>query len=295
MWAARRGVNGEYAISDPSGRFVTAYEIPGLALVMQSSRPALVVALAQTKIAKADLVNRHFNYLQFHTTAGGVQMGHVIVNDAADLVFTNYFPACPVALGCGAFGTRSIPGDTMIEDRTLGTIDTGDAEVLFGMPGGYLALDSAGGSVFAWPEAATKAFDSTRAGVYRAIVYRKDATWSNGAESGAEQMVSANVEVSFTGHLKVQSGTQILLDTDLTAFADADGLHGTDPATSITDPCNGVFVVHSPADSQDTFVIFMDEAVAFASFTSPTPAGTPVQYSYLYGVGLSSAAMSSAP
>lgn len=289
--------DGSYQLDDTKHQLLVAYEIAGVALVVETSDPAIISAVAQTKLTAADLAGREFNYLQFRTSQGGVQLGHVSVDANTNLTLTSYFPAGPLLTGLSAFGATTMPGDILFEDGTLGTIDadasSGDgtsSTIVFGAADGYFAIDGAGGSIVGWPAAAAADFDPAQAGTYKAISYSKNAGYTAGVEAGTARAMLVDIEISAGGHLLISGENGAITDVDLVALERANGLYGSEALAS---PCKGIFVAQTPGSTAETYVLFMNQAVAYASFqnTSGSGANAPVQYHYAYGVGLREAAL----
>jgi hypothetical protein len=287
--------DGSYLITDPDGKLITAYEIPGLALVMQGEHfgpngdeKTLIVALQKAILTKADLAGKEFNFLQFRTTEGGMEMGSAegAADGSGDIFLSNYRPANPLYLDEGGdprspYVADTLPGAWLVEDADLGVIEARIPDevpsLAFGTPGGHLAIDTANGSIIGWRKAASKAFDPAHAGTYKAIYYAKTAD-VNGA--GTPQTGTATVTLSTSGHIRVKEadGTTTM-DTDLIPFADSD-LYGLN---RITKPCHGMFVFDN-GSGELTFAVFMDQAMAFASFKDMS--GASVSYHYSYGFAL---------
>jgi hypothetical protein len=138
-------------------------------------------------------------------------------------------------------------------------------------------------------QAATKDFDPTFAGAYKAIFYQKaNATTGQGnVETGTPSLGSATLVIDAQANLTVQdSQGKIIIQTTLAPVADTAYLYGG--AGQLTDPCYGLFTfrVISAGSRQDVFVTFVDRAVLFSSFTTSLPVQPGNSYDYFYGVGL---------
>src|SRR3984893_13376415 len=66
--------DGTYALNDPTGNLLAAYEVPGYALLVQAAKTgpnhnakALITAVQSTAITIAALENHNYNYMQFRT------------------------------------------------------------------------------------------------------------------------------------------------------------------------------------------------------------------------------------
>jgi hypothetical protein len=281
--------DGSYLIADPQGKLVQAYEVPGLALVLQADKhgaahdqPALIVAFQKATLTKADLKGRELNFLQFRTTEGGMEMGHIEFDaSSGDAFGTNYRPAEPVYRPASSpYFSLTIPAGQMSDDAATGAVNVDTAKI-FGTPGKQLAFDLPAGSLIAFPQAASKAFDATNAGTYQAIVYSKLATLAaGGGEAGTAQTGKGTLSISAGGHIRlVDEGGRTVVDTDLVPFEDS-GLYGQD---KVTRPCHGMFVFQ--AGRSLVFATFMQGAIAFAKFEDRS-AGGQIAYDYAYGFGL---------
>jgi hypothetical protein len=145
------------------------------------------------------------------------------------------------------------------------------------------------GAILGLKKAASKKFDASFAGTYRAIYYEKigAATGQGNLERGTPTLGQASLVTTSSGGVSVLDtlGNPIVQAT-LTPVADAPYLYGS--GHKLQDPCNGLFTFRlTTANSQqDVFVTFMDRAVLFSSFTATLPWGNGNTYDYLYGVGL---------
>ena len=285
--------DGTYAITDPDGHLLTAYEIPGLALVMGGDKmgpggteKALIIGVEKASLTKADLAGKSYTIMQFRTTEGGMEVGHVAIDSSFNLRLNEYIPA-KALYGSSPYVNESEPSTNFTDDPISGSItahmtgDTYDSHV-FGTPGGYFAVDCPNGSIFGIREAASSAFQSSSAGTYTAIVYsRKNVTMTPG--SGTPEMSTATVTVTEpqagTGHIVVTQGSQTIFDEDLIPFAQS-SFTGPVGSGRVESDAKGLFVFGDSSDSP-IFVTFMDRSLAFASFTAGTG-----QYNYTYGFAL---------
>jgi hypothetical protein len=79
--------SGTYTINDPQANLTGAYEVPNYAMVIQAAKtgpgsntPALITAVESGPISMAAFEGQSYNYMQFRTAAGGMEVGSVIVN-----------------------------------------------------------------------------------------------------------------------------------------------------------------------------------------------------------------------
>ena len=75
-----------YKINDPAGNLVSAYEAPGYALLIEAAKAgpdhnqaALITAVSRTSISVSSWANRSYNYMQFRTSSGGIEIGSASV------------------------------------------------------------------------------------------------------------------------------------------------------------------------------------------------------------------------
>jgi len=162
-------------------------------------------------------------------------------------------------------------------------------DYVFGTPNGVFAVDTPNGAILGLNKAATKTFDPSTAGTYKAIYYQKTGarTGVGNAETGTPSLRNAVIVVDANAQIAVQDTLgHTIVQATLTPVADAAYLYGS--TGELNDPCNGLFTfrVVTPNSQQDVFVAFVEHAVLFSSFTGPLPVTQSSTYDYLYGVGL---------
>ena len=91
--------DGTYTLSDPDNNLVAAYEVPNYALLVQANKtgvtkdvPALITAVLSGQISLATWEGHNYNYMQFRTSSGGLEVGSVAVGTAAILTNSSYWP-----------------------------------------------------------------------------------------------------------------------------------------------------------------------------------------------------------
>ncbi|MGC2022476.1 MAG: hypothetical protein WA654_15545 [Candidatus Sulfotelmatobacter sp.] len=91
--------NGGYTLSDPTGNLVAAYEVPNYAMVIQATKTgpsantlALVTAVESGQISLATFEGQAYNYMQFRTASGGVDVGSVNINAQGTGTTSSYWP-----------------------------------------------------------------------------------------------------------------------------------------------------------------------------------------------------------
>jgi hypothetical protein len=295
--------DGTYTLSDPTGNLVAAYEVPSYALVIQAAKtgpslntPALITAVESGPISMASFAGHSYNYMQFRTSSGGLEVGSVTINAQGLGSNSSYWPF-------GSFNQGNQSGSPF----NSGTIDLTQAkpdpsgtfltvteqgsgvDYIFGTENGVFAVDSPNGAILGLKKAASKDFDPSFAGSYKAIYYQKTgaSTGMNNVESGNASLGNATLVVTAGGQVTVSDpqGNTIVQAT-LTPVADVPYLYGS--AGELQDPCYGLFTfrVTTAGIQQDVFVTFTDKSMLFASFSASLALGQAGTYDYLYGVAL---------
>jgi len=88
--------DGTYTLSDPAGNLIAAHEV------------ALITALQTGSISLATWAGHDYNYMQFRTSSGGVEVGSVSIDSQGDVSVTGYWPYG--SIGQTAFNGGSFPG-----------------------------------------------------------------------------------------------------------------------------------------------------------------------------------------
>jgi len=289
--------DGTYTLSDPTGNLTAAYEIPQYALLIQANKagpshdqPALITAVQTGNISLATWARHDYNYMQFRTSSGGIEVGSVSIDSQGDVSVTGYWPYG--SIGQTAFNVGSFPGSSFQQDPS-GTFlrlpdQNGTYDYIFGTANGVFAVDTPNGAIFGFKKAAVKNFSTAYAGIYKSIYYQKTGanTDANNMEIGTASLGKATLIVSASGQATVQDANgSVILTATLQPIADVPYLYGSG---ELQDPCYGVFTFRFTTANaqQDVFLTFMDRSVMFSSFTATLPWGTGNTYSYLYGVGL---------
>jgi len=287
--------DGGFDIQDPQGNLVRGYEIPNFAVVLEvhnagpnQDTSCLAFAVQQAPLDVAGLVSKKFNFMQFRTKSGGMEVGNAQMSNGV-LNTENFWPYGAMN-GGQSFNSGSMSTDDW-QLHASGTywIVPGDGnapDYIFGTPSGVLAIDTPNGNIIALEQQSSKNLLPERAGTYKAICYLKDDAimTQGGQEVGTLEVGKATIVVTVNSHISVwnESG-DLLVDTDLVPVADQAYLVG---AGKLTDPCHGLFTFRVTDNGEDTdvFVTFIEGAILFSSFAP----GTGSQYDYLYGVGLQS-------
>ena len=260
--------------------------------------PALVTAVESTQITASTFEGQAYNYMQFRTSSGGVNIGSVSITAQGSATTSSYWPYGALSASNGgqsAFNSSSFDLSQAQLDSS-GTFlkmadpgGSGNYDYIFGTANGVFAVDNPNGTIFGLQKAASKNFDASFAGTYTAMYYQKinASTGNNNTETGTPSLGSASIVVSSSGQITItdSSGNQMAQGT-LSAVADTSYLYGT--AGELQDPCWGLFTVRITTGSsqQDVFVSFLNSSMLFSSFSANVPWSQGGTYNYFYGVGL---------
>ncbi len=291
--------NGTYTITDPNGNLLAGYEVPGFVLMVEAANagpdrntPALITAVESAPSSINTFAGRNFNYLQFRTAAGGMEMGTITIDAQGGIEHDGYSPFQAFsgnAFSGGSFAASSITEDPSGDFFTVNESD-GSNDTVFGTQSGFFVVDTGAGTILGLPKASAKTFLASNAGTYTAILYEKVGaeTGAGNVETGTPTEGQGTVTVSATGVVTItDSQSNVLASGTLAAVADTAYLYdGT--ANTLSDPCNGMFTFRTTAGGvqQDVFVSFQGNAAVFASFQTAVPIQGYAAYTYFYGVGL---------
>ena len=291
--------DGMYTIFDPQGNLLSGYEVPGTVLVVEAANAgpdrdtdALITAIETAPASIQTFAGRNFNYIQFRTSSGGIEIGTVSVDSSGDITHGGYWPF-GVVNQQSMFNSGSFPASSVVEDVTgnFFTINesNGSQSVVFGTQAGLFAVDTGNGTILSQPKAASKTFNASNAGTYTGIFYEKPNAQmgQNNTESGTAVEGKATVTVSALGTATISDSAGNTMATGtLAAVADASYLYDGTP-NKLSDPMYGMFTFRTTANSQqDVFVTFQGNAVIFSGFSVPVPVQQNSAYTYFYGVGL---------
>jgi hypothetical protein len=294
-------LDGSYALADPNGNLIAAEEIPGYALLIQAAHAgpnqdtqALITAVESGPTSMSTFANNSYNYMQFRTAAGGLEIGSISIGTNS-AQHTSYWPYGNFASGSDdAFGGGTFDLSAMQEDPSgtylSGTIAGAGSGInyVFGTASGFFIVDTPNGSILGLQKAATPNFNPSVAGNYNAIYYKKinASTGAGNVETGTPSLGNATIAITATGGVTITTAQGIDAQGTLTPVSSASYLYGPG---ELTDPCNGLFTFHvtNSGYQQDVFVSFINNAVVFSSFQGNLSGGTPNgTYNYEYGVGL---------
>jgi hypothetical protein len=293
-----------YTLADPKGNLVAAYEVPNYVLLIQAAKtgpnmdtPALITAVESGSISMSTFETHAYNYMQFRTAAGGLEVGSVAISTQGIGSISSFWP-----YGSYNQGNQSgSPFHTGMIDLTQAQEDASGTflkvpemggngfDYIFGTANGIFAVDTGNGAILGLKKAASKDFDSMMAGTYKAIYYQKTgaSTGAGNVETGTASLGNATLAVDNSGSVTISDAQgHTIAQAVLTPVANASYLYGA--SGQLQDPCNGVFTfrITSASAQQDVFVTFMDKAMLFSSFTANLPWASVGTYNYLYGVGV---------
>jgi hypothetical protein len=293
--------DGTYSLSDPSGNLISAYEVPGYAMVIQSAKsgpsqntPALITAVESGPITLSTFQNKSYNYMQMRTNSGGLEVGTVSVGATA-IQNSSYWPYGSVSGGSNSpFNVGSFSLNSTVENASGTSFTNNDpndgSSTIFGTANGFFIVDSGNGSILGLPKATSAAFNSANAGTYTAIYYQKSnaTTGVGNVETGTQSFGKASIAITSSGAMTITSPTgTVISQGTLIPVSSASYLYGS--AGELTDPCYGLFTyrVTTASSQQDVFVSFVNGAMLFSSFEAPLPwNNNGSTYTYFYGVGL---------
>jgi len=292
--------DGTYTLNDPKGNLIAAYEVPNYALLIQAAKtgpnkdaPALITAVESGQISMSTWAGHSYNYMQFRTAAGGLEVGTASISAQGVVNNSSYWPYGALNQSGGTFNAGTIDASQAQADASGTFLKIPDSnntyDYVFGTGNGVFAVDTPNGAILGLQKAGSKNFDPSFAGTYKAIYYEKTgaSTGMGNVESGTPSLGNATLAVNSSGQVTVSdSQGTTLIQATLTPVADTSYLYGS--AGELEDPCNGLFTfrVVTASSQQDVFVTFMDRAMLFASFKANLPWSSGGTYDYLYGVGL---------
>jgi hypothetical protein len=296
--------DGTYTVTDPQGNLLAAYEVPGFVLLVETAKsgpthdtPALITAIESVPTSISNLAGQNFNYVQWRTSSGGMEVGSVSINSQGDIQHDSFRPSGVLNQPTDYFGGGTFPATSIEEDAsgnffTIHESQGNSDDVVFGTQNGLWAVDGGNGAILGLPKTASKAFDPSTAGTYTAIYYEKAnaQTGQNNVETGTISQGRATLTIGADASVTLLDSQSSPLATGaLVAVADSSYMYDGTPNT-LSDPCNGMFTARVTAmngDRQDFFVSFQGKAALFSSFQTAVPVSqqSPT-YTYFYGVGL---------
>lgn len=293
-----------YTLHDPTGNLVGAYEVPGYVLLIQAAKtgptmdtPALITAVDSAQISMSTFGGHAYNYMQFRTASGGLEVGSVSISGQGVGTNSSYWPYGALNQNGSSFNSGTIDMTHAQLDATgtfLKIPEPGNGngfDYIFGTANGIFAVDTGNGAILGLKKAASKDFDPSFSGTYKAIYYQKTGatTGMDNVETGTASLGHATLVVTTLGNVTITDAQgAIIVEAVLTPVADASYLYQSGNVDQLEDPCYGVFTFRIAGGStqQDVFVSFLDKAMLFSSFKANLPWSSGGTYDYLYGVGL---------
>jgi len=291
--------NGTYTISDPNGNLLSAYEVPGFVMMIEAANAgpdmntqALITAVESVPATIDTFAGENFNYMQFRTAAGGLEVGTISIDDAGDVTHDGYWPFGVFSdseFNGGSFSASAVQEDPSGDFFTI-TEGNDSTSYAFGTPSGFFVVDTGSGTILSLPKASAPSFNAPNAGTYTALYYEKaDAqTGAGNVETGTPSEGQATVTISSAGAVTItDSNNNVMASGTLAAVADTSYLYdGT--TNTLSDPLYGMFTFRTTTSNsqQDVFVSFQGNAAIFSSFETGLPIAGYAPYTYFYGVGL---------
>jgi hypothetical protein len=290
--------DGTYTLSDPTGNLVAAYEVPNFVMMIQAAKTgpnhneaSLITAVQSSPISMATIENHQYNYMQFRTAAGGIELGSVNISGTGDVNVSSYWPFGAMN-GQTAFHNNQVNQTPFVPDSggTFMRLSDGGGgyDYVFGTPNGVFAVDTQNGAILSFIKAASKDFVAANAGTYKAIFYQKTGahTGMGNVETGTASQGSGTIVITSTGDVTItDAASTVLAAGTLVPVADDTTLVGTG---KISDPCNGLFTLRTTTGTsqQDVFCTFLNGAVLFSSYKAVLPLNGGNPYDYFYGCAL---------
>lgn len=291
---------GMYTITDPNGNLLSAYEVPKSMLMVEAANAgpnkktvSLITAIENVPASIDTFAGSKYNYLQFRTSTGGVDVGSVSIDTSGNMSHASYWPYGTLQQPADPFNSGTFSASEITEDPSgdfFTVTEGGETSYAFGTANGFFAVDTGEGTILGLPKAAAKAFDPSVAGTYTAMFYEKAnaQTGENNTESGSVSEGTATMTITATGAVTiVDSHGNTMARGPLAAVADTSYLYdGT--ANTLPDPLYGMFTFRTTTTNsqQEVFVSFQSGAVVFSSFETALPLVPYGSYTYFYGVGL---------
>ena len=170
--------DGTYSVTDPQGNVLSAYEVPGFVVLVQAAKagpnqntPALITAVETASVSISTFAGKDYNYMQFRTAAGGIEIGNVTIDAQGNIQHDSYSPMALIWGNGQYFDGGAFPASSIIEDPSgsFFTVNEQDSskDVVFGTQNGLWAVDTGSGTILGLPKATTKDFNPNSAGTYK--------------------------------------------------------------------------------------------------------------------------------
>jgi hypothetical protein len=300
--------HGSYVFADPKGHLKSAIELEDYALVVDVDKAgpgkdsrALAIGAATQPIALTDLANRKLNMMQFRTKNGGMEVGNVALGTSGKgltVDLQRYWPRGAMGGGdhtfhIGSMGTLPItegPGEHAFLTITESQGGFTSTDYVFKTASGF-AIDMSNGNIVMLEQPASKDFDPSMAGTYRALAYDKHGAQGgpdDQAEPGDATVKAVDVKVGPSGYLVAvdESGATVIEDA-LRPVPDVTYLTGAGKLDA--ERSRGIFTfrTHDAGGNRDVFVIFTKNGLLFSSFApGVAQGGGDAPYDYFYGAAV---------
>src|SRR5258708_15385198 len=162
-----------YTLNDPKGNLIAAYEVPNYVVLIQAAKtgpnlntPALITAVESGSISMSTFETHAYNYMQFRTASGGLEVGSVASNTQRIGSISSFWPDESYNHG----NHRVSPFHTGMIDLTQAQEDTSGTflkvpemggngfDYVFGTANGVFAGDTRNGALLGLEKAGSQAF-----------------------------------------------------------------------------------------------------------------------------------------
>src|SRR5689334_12226768 len=150
--------DGGYTITDPHGNLLSAYEVPGSVLVVEAANAgpnqdsvSLITAVESVPASVHTFAGKNFNYVQFRTRDGGVEIGNVTIDTQGNITARSYDPGGMMWTPSNYFNGGTFAASSLEEDAS-GNFFTvheqdGSSSTVFGTQSGLWAVDNSNGAI----------------------------------------------------------------------------------------------------------------------------------------------------
>ncbi len=147
--------DGTYTVADPQGNLLAAYEVPGFVLMVEAANAgpnrdtaALITAVESAPSSIHTFAGRSFNYVQFRTASGGMELGTIGIDAQGDIQHDGYSPSGVFNqdfFNGGGFSAASIDEDPSGNFFTVNE-SNGSSDHVFGTQSGFFVVDTGNGN-----------------------------------------------------------------------------------------------------------------------------------------------------
>jgi hypothetical protein len=315
--------DGTYSFNDPDGHLLGGYEIPGYVMVLEvnnagtdKATSALVFSAAQMEMTPTSFFGQKFNFMQFRTSNGGIEVGSVLIGAQGDLTVNTYQPQLeldtentiqPGPAKSAGYAFENLGGITIspvsnhqyyLTQQDPGAISGMD--YVFATPNSSLVVDTPLGTLLALPQG-SQTFDPSFAGTYTLMYYKKQVSFitpqdveQDGSGNPAPVTLGkATLTIGSDGTATLTESNQVKWSKQLQPVASKPYLFGTGSDGLLSDTCNGLFTFRqqnppSGTGRQEVFISFLPgstKTVFVSTFFVPgAQIVSDMQYTYRYGV-----------